>query len=146
MDKDKDQDKVREFRACHRFARISPRKARYVIDLIRGLPVERALDDLRFSQKRATPMIAKVIRSALANATQEAGLETASLFVAQALVDGGPRMKRWKARAMGRGRPRTRRFCHISVVLKEMEQKEKARPKAGGGATEAKAAPEGKKA
>ena len=117
MDKDKD----REFRACHRFARISPRKARYVIDLIRGLPVEKALDDLRFSSKRATPMISKVIRSALANATQEAGLETSSLYVAQALVDVGPRMKRWKARAMGRGRPRLRRFCHISVVLREVE-------------------------
>jgi large subunit ribosomal protein L22 len=118
--KDKDKDKVREFRASHRFARVSPRKARYVIDLVRGLPVEKALDDLRFSQKRATPMIAKVIRSALANATQEAGLETSNLFVAQALIDGGPRMKRFKARAMGRPRPRTRRFCHISVVLREL--------------------------
>jgi large subunit ribosomal protein L22 len=122
--KDKDKDKVREFRASHRFARVSPRKARYVIDLVRGLPVERALDDLRFSQKRATPMIAKVIRSALANATQEAGLETSNLFVAQALIDVGPRMKRFKARAMGRPRPRTRRFCHISVVLRELSPKD----------------------
>jgi large subunit ribosomal protein L22 len=126
----KDKDKDREFRACHRFARISPRKARYVIDLIRGLPVEKALDDLRFSTKRATPMIAKVIKSALANATQEAGLETSNLFVAQALVDVGPRMMRWKARAMGRGRPRMRRFCHISVVLRETAGKERpARPR-----------------
>lgn len=128
-------EKEREFKACHRFARISARKARYVIDLIRGLPVERALADLRFSLKRATPMISKVIRSALANATQEAGLETSNLYVAQALVDVGPRMRRFKARAMGRPRPRTRRFCHISVVLKEMTEKEKAaRPKAAAAA------------
>src|SRR5215510_6857654 len=111
----------REFRACHRFARISARKARYVMDLVRGLPVEQALSDLRFSTKRATPMISKVIRSALANATQEAGLETESLFISQALVDVGPRVKRWKARAMGRPRPRMRRFCHLSVVLRERD-------------------------
>ncbi len=113
-------DPVKEFRACHRYARISPRKARYVMDLVRGLPVERALNDLRFSLKRATPMISKVIRSALANATQEAGLETSSLFIAQALVDVGPQIKRFKPRAMGRAYPRIRRTCHISVVLREM--------------------------
>ncbi len=130
-------EKEREFKACHRFARISARKARYVIDLIRGLPVERALDDLRFSLKRATPMIRKVIRSALANATQEAGLETSNLYISQALVDVGPRMKRFKARAMGRPRPRMRRFCHISVVLKERPEGEKekaARTRASAGA------------
>jgi len=136
-------DKDREFKACHRFARISARKARYVIDLIRGLPVERALADLRFSLKRATPMISKVIKSALANATQEAGLETANLYIAQALVDVGPRMKRFKARAMGRPRPRMRRFCHISVVLKEMtdRQKEKAAGKKAAGKKAAGKAP-----
>jgi large subunit ribosomal protein L22 len=112
-------DQVREFRACHRFARISARKARYVMDLVRGLPVERALSDLRFSTKRATPMISKVIHSALANATQEAGLEPGNLYVAQALVDVGPSIRRWKARAMGRPRPRKRRTCHLSVILRE---------------------------
>jgi large subunit ribosomal protein L22 len=139
-------DNERQFRASHRFARISARKARYVIDLIRGLPVDRALDDLRFSLKRATPMISKVIRSALANATQESGLETSSLYVAQALVDVGPRVKRWKARAMGRPRPRMRRFCHISIVLQERKEQVKkkktsrARTTAGAGTTEPKAA------
>jgi large subunit ribosomal protein L22 len=122
-------DQDREFKACHRFARISPRKARYVMDLVRGLPVERALNDLRFSLKRATPMISKVIRSALANATQEAGLETANLYIAQAMVDVGPRIKRFKPRAMGRAYPRLRRTCHLSVVLREKApQEEKGRP------------------
>ncbi len=167
-------DQDRKFSSCHRFARISPRKVRYVIDLIRGLPVERALDDLRFSTKRATPMISKVIRSALANATQEAGLETSNLYIAQALVDVGPRIKRFKPRAMGRAYPRLRRTCHISVVLREMDPqvqkaekekkasrekgKEKAKEKGRGGpekssvkthrgkadAAEAKAGPEPK--
>src|SRR2546422_3248695 len=109
----------REFKACHRFARISAREARYVMDLVRGLAVERALSDLRFSTKRATPMISKVIRSALANATQEAGLETANLYIAQAMVDVGPQIKRFKPRAMGRAYPRLRRTCHLSVVLRE---------------------------
>jgi len=128
-------DKDREFRACHRFARISARKARYVMDLIRGLPVDKALEDLRFSLKRATPMISKVIKSAVANATQEAGVETSNLYIAQALVDVGPRVMRFKARAMGRPRPRMRRFAHISVVLRERPEKEKtrsSRPRAGG--------------
>jgi large subunit ribosomal protein L22 len=119
------RDSKKEFHSCHRFARISPRKVRYVMDLVRGLPVERALDDLRFSTKRATPMIRKVIQSALANATQEAGLETSNLFISQALVDVGPRIKRFKPRAMGRAYPRLRRTCHISVVLSEMTDKER---------------------
>lgn len=139
-------DKVREFRASHRFAQISPRKARYVIDLVRGLPVERALDDLRFSTKRATPMIRKVIRSALANATQEAGLETASLFVAEALIDVGPRIKRWKPRAQGRAYPRIRRTCHISVVLREITKKEKEKTRSKTAAAKGQAAASGAEA
>ncbi len=111
------------------------------MDLVRGLPVERALNDLRFSLKRATPMISKVIRSALANATQEAGLETSSLYIAQALIDVGPQTKRFKPRAMGRAYPRLRRTCHISVVLREMlpEEKEKTAQR------EARRAAKGKK-
>jgi len=135
----------REFKACHRFARISPRKARYVMDLVRGLPVEQALNDLKFSLKRATPMISKVIRSALANATQEAGLEVANLFISQALVDVGPRIKRWKPRAMGRAYPRMRRTCHISVILRERQAAPKAarRAPATAGAVAGTGAPEG---
>jgi len=125
-------DGDREFKACHRFARISARKARYVMDLVRGVSVERALSDLRFSLKRASPMIRKVIRSALANATQEAGLETANLYIAQALVDVGPQIKRWKPRAMGRAYKRLRRTCHLSVVLREMKPDSRKNGKAKG--------------
>jgi large subunit ribosomal protein L22 len=117
------QDTTAVFTATHRFARISAQKARLVMDLIRGEPVERALITLRFSQRRASPMIGKVLRSALANATQKAGLEGEDLVVWRAFVDGGPIAKRWRPRAMGRGYPRLRRTCHLSVVLKQVPRK-----------------------
>ncbi len=116
------------FKAVHRFARISPRKARLVMDLIRGKPVEEALIALRLCQRRASPMISKVVRSAVANATQEAGLSSEELVVWQACVDDGPRMKRFRPRAQGRAYPRIRRMCHLSVAVR------KAPEPAGGGA------------
>ena len=112
------------FTATHRFARISAQKARLVMDLIRGEPVEAALTKLRFSPRRASPMISKVVRSAMANATQKAGVEGEDLVVWRAFVDNGPIMKRSKPRAMGRIYPRLRRSCHLSVVLKQVSKKE----------------------
>jgi large subunit ribosomal protein L22 len=115
------------YSASHRFARISAQKARLVMDLIRGVPVEKALTTLRFSERRASPMIRKVLRSALANATQKAGLEGNDLVVHRAFVDGGPSGKRWKTRSMGRAYPRLRRTCHLSIVLKKAARKETPR-------------------
>jgi large subunit ribosomal protein L22 len=138
------EEKSETFTATHRFARISAQKARLVMDLIRGAPVEKALTTLRFSQKRASPMIGKVVRSALANATQKAGLEGEDLVVWRAFVDGGPIMKRWRPRAMGRGYPRLRRTCHLSVVLKQVPRKSpkrKGKPSAKGGVPKQSAAP-----
>jgi large subunit ribosomal protein L22 len=109
-----------EYFAAHRFAQISPQKARLVMDLIRGERVEDALTRLRFCQRRASPMISKVVRSALANATQKTGVEAEDLVVHRAAVDDGPRLKRWKSRAMGRVYPRQRRTCHLSVILKQV--------------------------
>jgi len=116
------------FGASHRFARISARKARIVMDVIRGNSVESALTKLRFTQRRASPMIRKVLRSALANATQKAGLTEEELVIWRAFVDGGPSMKRFKPRAQGRAYPRLRRFCHLSIVLKQVPKQQ------GGGA------------
>jgi large subunit ribosomal protein L22 len=116
------------FRASHRHARLSARKARLVMDLIRGEPVEKALVTLRFSPRRASPLIAKVVRSALANATQMAGLEGDDLVVWRAFVDGGTIMKRWKPRAQGRMYPRLRRTCHLSVALKQVPRKQSQSP------------------
>jgi large subunit ribosomal protein L22 len=110
-----------QFTASHRYARISARKARLVIDLIRGVPVEKALRKLQFCQRRAAPMIHKVVRSALANATQESGAEVEELVVWRAFVDEGPTLKRWRPRAMGRAYPRLGRTCHLSVVLKKAQ-------------------------
>jgi large subunit ribosomal protein L22 len=95
------------------------------MDLIRGKPVEEALITLRFSQRRASPMISKVVRSAMSNATQKSGVEGEELVVWRAFVDEGPREKRWRPRSMGRAYPRVHRRCHLSVVLKQVPKKEK---------------------
>jgi large subunit ribosomal protein L22 len=110
------------FAASHRFARISAQKARLVIDLIRGDGVGEALTKLRFSHRRASPMIRKVLRSALANATQKAGLSEEELVVWRAFVDGGPMFKRIRPRAQGRAYQRLSRSCHINIVLKQMDK------------------------
>jgi large subunit ribosomal protein L22 len=122
------------FAATHRFARISAQKARLVMDLIRGEPVEDALTKLRFSPRRASPMISKVLKSAMANATQKAGVEGEDLVVWRAFVDSGPTSKRWKPRAMGRAYPRLRRTCHLSVVLRQVPKNDT--PKKQGGSRE----------
>ena len=110
---------VMEYRASHRYARITARKARYVIDQVRSMPVESALDMLKFSNRRAAPMIAKVIKSALANAVQEGGADPEKLVVVQATVNEGPTMKRWRPRARGMAYPILKRTSHINISLGE---------------------------
>lgn len=118
--KKKNTDSKSEFHASHRFARISARKARLVVDLIRGHSVENALRELDLCQKRAGPMVRKVLRSACANATQQASLEPSNLVVSTAVVDEGPTMKRWRPRSMGRAFPIMKRTCHIKVAVSEL--------------------------
>ena len=110
-------DKI--FRASHRYARISSRKARPVADLIRGRDVNGALEELRFCHRRASPMLQKVIRSAMANAGQDLDVDVNRLFVHDVRVDEGPTLKRWRPRAQGRIYPILKRSSHISVVLAE---------------------------
>ena len=113
------------FRATHKFARITARKARPVMDLVRGRGVNEALNTLRFVHRRAAPMISKVIRSALANAGQDLDVDVNSLVVSDARVDDGPLMGgryRWRPRAMGRVYPIRKRTSHISIVLEEMAE------------------------
>ena len=117
-------------RAQHRFARISARKARLVIDLIRGLPVSKAFNVLMLTDKRASGMIAKVLRSAWANAhQQDAHADEDTVRVAEARVDGGPMFKRIHPRAMGRAVRIRKRTSHITVVVAEKQPKSAA-PKA----------------
>ena len=108
---------VMEYRATHKYARITARKARYVVDQVRSMPVESALDMLKFSNRRAAPMIAKVIKSALANAVEEGGADPEKLVVLNATVNEGPTMKRWRPRARGMAYPILKRTSHINISL-----------------------------
>ncbi len=120
----------KNFRAVHRGAPLSARKARYVVDLIRDKPVTEALDVLRFCDKRAAPLLTKVVMSALANAQLDAAVDHHRLHVVDVRADSGPTMKRFKIRARGQIFPRLSRSCHLSVVLAEREGKKK---RSGGG-------------
>ncbi|HEX6970867.1 MAG TPA: 50S ribosomal protein L22 [Limnochordia bacterium] len=108
-----------EARAIARYVRISPRKARQVVDCIRGRPVDEALTLLRFMPKRAAGIVAKVVQSAAANAVNNYGMERRSLVVARAYVDQGPVMKRIMPRARGAANRIRKRTSHITVVLDE---------------------------
>jgi large subunit ribosomal protein L22 len=110
------------WQATHRYARISARKARLVIDAVRGMPVNDALVRLRHIRRRASPMVEKVIRSAMANAQQEGNVDLDRLRVAEAYCNEGPTLKRWRPRAMGRVYPVMKRTSHIRVVLREIEE------------------------
>lgn len=108
---------VMEYKASHRYARITARKARYVVDQVRSMPVQAALDMLRFSDRRAAPMIAKVVKSAMHNAIQEGGASPENLVIAHATVNEGPTMKRWRPRARGMAFPILKRTSHINISL-----------------------------
>ena len=103
--------------AVLRTARISPQKARLVADQVRGLPVARALDLLKFSDKKAAEIIYKVVYSATSNAENNAGADIDELKIATITVDEGPTLKRFMARAKGRGTRILKRTSHITVVV-----------------------------
>jgi len=105
--------------AKHRFARISARKARLIIDLIRGRDVQEALNILKFTPNRAAGMISKVLTSAVANAN-EAEADVEDLVVAEAFVNEGPSMKRWQEKDRGRAHPILKRTSHITVVVDQV--------------------------
>ncbi|MDR9499201.1 MAG: 50S ribosomal protein L22 [Hydrogenovibrio sp.] len=105
--------------ATHRFARISPQKARLVADMIRGKDVETAVNMLTFSDKKAADLIGKVLNSAIANAENNEGADIDELKVTQAYVNEGPIMKRMRARAKGRGNRILKRISHITVAVGE---------------------------
>jgi large subunit ribosomal protein L22 len=106
-----------EAKSIHRQARISPQKARLVADQIRGLPTGRALELLKFSNKKAAGLIYKVLYSAVSNAENNLGADADDLRVSRVFVDEGPRLKRMHARAKGRGTRITKRTSHITVVV-----------------------------
>ena len=108
-----------EAKAILRTARISPQKARLVADQVRGLPVDRALGLLQFSDKKAAHMIYKVVFSAVSNAENNVGADADALKVKTIMVDEGPSLKRFMARAKGRGSRILKRTSHITIVVGE---------------------------
>jgi large subunit ribosomal protein L22 len=117
-------EKVREFRAEAKFQRTSPQKAKLVLDTIKGMRVEQALNTVHFSTKKMGPIVEKVLRSAIQNATyvsQEQGLDidVDNLYVRTAVANEGPRMKRIRPAPMGRAFRYQRRLAHIIVTVAE---------------------------
>ena len=108
------------FKAMHRYARIAPRKARLILDLIRGRDVDDALALLKFSKKRAAVLVDKVVRSAVANAGEQEA-DTGSLFVKEAWADPGPTIKRFQPKDRGKAYPIMKRTSHLVVALDERQ-------------------------
>lgn len=107
------------YEAKHQFARIAPRKARLVMDLVRGRDVDDALAILRFSKKRASVMVEKVIRSAVANAVEQEQPTRQALYVREARVDAGPTIKRFQPKDRGKAYSIMKRTSHLVVKLAE---------------------------
>ena len=115
-------DEQQRARAIAKFVRISPRKARAVMDLIRGKPVNEAEAILRHLPRRGADVIMKVLNSAVANAVNNFDLDEEVLYVAEGAVDQAPTMKRWRPRARGMATPIMKRSSHIKVVVAEREE------------------------
>jgi large subunit ribosomal protein L22 len=110
-----------EARAKARYVRVTPRKARRVVDLIRGLPATDAQAVLQFAPQSASDPVGKVLASAIANAEQ-GQLDADSLVVSRAWVDEGPTLKRFRPRAQGRGYRINKRTSHITVIVSDEAQ------------------------
>jgi large subunit ribosomal protein L22 len=106
-----------DIRAKGKFLRISPPKVRLVADAVKGKPVEIGLNVLKFMPNKAAGLVEKILRSAVANADQNAKLNVDSLVIKNIVVDGGPTMKRFSARARGRGTRILKRSSHITVIV-----------------------------
>jgi large subunit ribosomal protein L22 len=113
--------------AVARFQRITPMKARRVVDMVRGLPVEDALVLLRFAPQAAAETVYKVLESAVANAESTENLSAGDLVVSVARVDEGPTMKRWRPRAQGRATRINKRTSHITLVVQPADAIKKGR-------------------
>ena len=103
--------------ASARYVRITPMKARRVVDMVRGLQVDEALTLLQFAPQAASETVYKVLESAVANAETTEGLDAGDLVVSVAMVDEGPTMKRWRPRAQGRATRIMKRTSHITLAV-----------------------------
>ena len=108
-----------EVKARLKFVRVSPRKAQLVADMVRGKGSEESLNILMFTKKAAAKIIIKLLRSAIANATQKKNIDVDRLYIKKITVDQGPTMKRFQPRALGRATTIRKRTSHIDIVLDE---------------------------
>ena len=108
-----------EVRAVSKYVRISPRKVRKLADAVKGKPVESGLQTLKFMPQKAANILEKILQSAVANADQNADVDVDLLVVRNIIADQGPTLKRFKARARGRGTRILKRTSHITVILAE---------------------------
>ena len=108
-----------EVRAAAKYVRISPQKVRKLVDAVKGKPVEDGLNLLKFMPQKAASIVEKTIRSAVANADQIPDMDVDSLVIQNITADQGPTLKRFKARARGRGTRILKRTSHITVILSE---------------------------
>ena len=106
-------------RARARYIRVTPRKARRVVDLIRGMPADQAQATLKFAPQSASDPVGKVLSSAIANAAQQSHVDASSLVVSRAWVDEGPTLKRFRPRAQGRGYRIEKKTSHITVIVSD---------------------------
>jgi len=111
--------------AVARYQRITPMKARRVVDMVRGLGVDEALGLLQFAPQAASETVYKVLESAVANAETTENLDRNSLVVSKALVDEGPTLKRWRPRAQGRASRINKRTSHITLVVEPLAEAER---------------------
>ena len=131
-------------RAIARHVRISPNKARRVVNLVRGLPAKEALTVLQFAPQGASEQVYKVLASAIANAENNERLDPDALLVSEAFVDEGPTLKRFRPRAQGRAYRIRKRTCHITIAVEAVQvtaPPRKAAAKKAAPAKAAKAAP-----
>ena len=106
------------YQSVHRFARIAPRKARLIADLIRGMRIDQAMTELQFNKKRAAWYFKAVLNSAIANA-EEGEADMQSLYITESRVDEGPTIKRWRPKDRGRAHPIRKRTSHLHIAVDE---------------------------
>ncbi|SJZ92004.1 large subunit ribosomal protein L22 [Pilibacter termitis] len=112
-------EQILSAKATAKTVRVSPRKARLVVDLIRGKQVAEAISILKFTPNKAAGIVEKVLNSAIANAENNFDLDVENLFVSEVFVNEGPTMKRFRPRAKGSASPINKRTSHITVVVTE---------------------------
>ena len=108
-----------EFKAVVKYVRISPQKVRRLVDAVKDQPVETGLNKLKFMPLRAARIVEKLVRSAVANADQNPDIDVDTLVIRNITADPGPSLKRFRARARGRGTRILKRTSHITVILAE---------------------------